>query len=205
MIKKALTAVALVAAFATSASAATVIVSANKSTGVVSGFGTDIGAATWSQLPGVVSGSVGGKYRSPYDEGIGGTTEYFTVGSPDLPQSPAILRLTSAKNSFMMLWGSLDDYNAVTFCFGETCDTVSGVQVRNATMNASSGVTNSIVTFSSDFYFDTVFFRSDFNRAGDQAAFEFALAPVPVPLPAGGLLLLGALGGIAALRRRKAV
>ncbi|MEO6300026.1 MAG: VPLPA-CTERM sorting domain-containing protein, partial [Paracoccaceae bacterium] len=27
----------------------------------------------------------------------------------------------------------------------------------------------------------------------------------PVPLPAGGLLLLGALGGVAALRRRKSV
>ncbi|MBE0414688.1 MAG: VPLPA-CTERM sorting domain-containing protein [Yoonia sp.] len=27
--------------------------------------------------------------------------------------------------------------------------------------------------------------------------------PTPVPLPAGGLLLVGALGGLAALRRRR--
>ena len=32
---------------------------------------------------------------------------------------------------------------------------------------------------------------------------EFRLNPVPVPVPAGGLLLLTALGGFAALRRRK--
>ena len=33
---------------------------------------------------------------------------------------------------------------------------------------------------------------------------EFDAAPATVPLPAGGLLLIGALGGIAALRRRRA-
>jgi len=41
-------------------------------------------------------------------------------------------------------------------------------------------------------------------RDGGSAHFsiETAAAPSPIPLPAGGLLLLGALGGIAALRRR---
>jgi hypothetical protein len=199
MIKTSLTAVALLAAFATSGSAATVGFSAVNSSGVPMGIGTDIGAADWFISPTVVSGSVGGKYRSPYDDG---TTEYFTVGSPDMQESPAVLILKSAKNTFTMLWGSIDDYNAVTFCLGEMCDTVSGAEVRAAT-NAPIGIKNSVVKFTSDFYFDTVSFYSNFDRIGDQPAFEFALAPVPVPLPAGGLLLLGALGGIAALRRRK--
>jgi hypothetical protein len=34
---------------------------------------------------------------------------------------------------------------------------------------------------------------------------SISVTPAPIPLPAGGLLLLGALGGVAALRRRKAV
>lgn len=39
----------------------------------------------------------------------------------------------------------------------------------------------------------------------DIDSISVAALPAPVPLPAGGLLLLGALGGVAALRRRKAV
>lgn len=35
------------------------------------------------------------------------------------------------------------------------------------------------------------------------ANFSFDQVAAPVPLPAGGLLLIGALGGLAALRRRK--
>lgn len=42
---------------------------------------------------------------------------------------------------------------------------------------------------------------ADGGRAHFSVAFE--AAPAPVPLPAGGLLLLSALGGIAVLRRRR--
>ena len=42
-------------------------------------------------------------------------------------------------------------------------------------------------------------------RRGGLANFTVSLDASPVPLPAGGLLLLGALGGLTALRRRKTV
>jgi hypothetical protein len=200
MMKMSLSALALAAAFATSGSAATVSFTAVGASGNPVGQGTDIGAATWLTSPATVSGSVGGQYRSPYDNA---ELEYFTVGSPGQQGSPAVLLLNSVKNTFSMLWGSIDTYNAVTFCLGETCDTISGSEIKAAS-SVPFATGNAVVNFTSDFYFDTVSFYSNFGRVGDAPAFEFALAPVPVPLPAGGLLLLGALGGIAALRRRKA-
>jgi hypothetical protein len=206
MIKTSLSALALAAAFATSGSAATVTFTAVGSTGVPAGYGADIGDASWIDAPATVDGSLSGQYASPYGEGVDGETDYFTVGTPSLPESgsPAVMLLASAKTTFSMLWGTVDIYNAVTFCGSDDlCATVSGSQVK-AALNASEGTKNAIVNFTSDFAFTTVSFFSNFNRTNDQAAFEFAVAPVPVPLPAGGLLLLGALGGIAALRRRKA-
>ncbi|MGV8954169.1 MAG: VPLPA-CTERM sorting domain-containing protein, partial [Cypionkella sp.] len=45
-------------------------------------------------------------------------------------------------------------------------------------------------------------------KVGGRDGFDIdsiSVTPATIPLPAGGLLLLGALGGVAALRRRKAV
>jgi hypothetical protein len=63
------------------------------------------------------------------------------------------------------------------------------------------GSKNAIVRFSSDSAFARISFFSNEGRNNDQAAFEFAVAAVP--LPAGGLLPFGAFGGIAVLRRRQ--
>ncbi len=45
--------------------------------------------------------------------------------------------------------------------------------------------------------FDTVRFGST------QAAFEFAMAPAPVPLPAAGWMLFAGVAGLAAAARRR--
>lgn len=207
MIKSFLSTLALSTAFATSTFAATVTFTASGSTGVPAGYGVNIGAATWATAPATVDGSVTNEFRSPYDElgamGTSGYSDYFTVGSPGKPGSPAVLFLSTARKTFSMLWGSVDSYNAVSLCAGATCATVTGTQVSKAAP-ANFGTGNAIVNFTADFAFDTVSFFSNYGQKADVAAFEFAVSPVPVPLPAGGLLLLGALGGIAALRRRKA-
>jgi hypothetical protein len=55
---------------------------------------------------------------------------------------------------------------------------------------------------------ETIFFDWTYGEAYASAEFNlpqinFTVSASPVPLPAGGLLLIGALGGLAALRRRK--
>jgi hypothetical protein len=207
MMTRLLTAGAFAAAMTAGvAQAATVSFTATGSSGVPAGYGVNTGTATWLTEPAIVDGTAGG-FRSPYDElgapGTLGYSDYYTVGSPNLQGSPAVLSLAKALNVFSMLWGSVDRYNAVEFCFGTTCDRVTGSEIADAAP-ANFGTGNAIVDFTADFAFDRISFFSNEGTGGtDIAAFEFAIAPVPVPLPAGGLLLLGALGGIAALRRRK--
>lgn len=149
----------------------------------------------------IVAGDEPNVFASPFGDK---TTKYYTVGSPGYTPSPAVLTLDAVATTFSMLWGSIDSYNAVEFLLGNLVqDTVSGAELGLGT----AGNVTASVDFSNigdnNLTFDTVKFYSNFGRNGDQAAFEFATRLSPVPVPAAGLLLLGALGGLAALRRRK--
>lgn len=87
---------------------------------------------------------------------------------------------------------------------------MSWVAVSDGFTLASTPVTPPTVSLSTVFSFDGIqggddtsqwlIFTWDNSLAG--ASFDFEVAAA-VPLPAGGLLLIGALGGLAALRRRK--
>ena len=187
-----------VAAGAIAAEAATV--SAVVSTGDPN-FGTVLETgSSWTTPPATVTGSVGSVYASPFNDT---TSAYFTVGSPGYVASPAVLSV-AATDSFQLLWGTVDSYNAIVFSDGTLSYTVSGNDLSPfLTVNGGTGA---IVDITTDFAFTTVSFYSNYpGFGGDTAAFEYALAtPAPVPLPAAGLLLVGALGGLASLRRRKA-
>lgn len=197
-------ALAVMVAGALAANAATV--SATVSTGEP-GYGTALPAgANWFTPPSIVAGSVTGSYISPFNDT---TSNFYTVGSlAPLVQSPVVLVLGAATNAFKLLWGTVDTNNAIFLVSGNSVvDQVYGQNVLTALSNPASGSTGAKVSFTSTFSFDTIvfvsnLFSSPYNPSdADKAAFEFALAPVP--LPAAGLLLVAAVGGLAAVRRRK--
>lgn len=104
----------------------------------------------------------------------------------------------SGLSSFLSLvWGSPDSYNTLKFYNGLTeVDSVLGGAITGC---CGLNIANSLVNITTASAFNKVVFKST------SAAFEYAnLTNVaPVPLPAGGVLLLGGLAGLAALRRRK--
>ena len=174
--------------------------------------------ASWVSAPKIVSGSIAGVYRSPYDpEGPGNSVipgavadwdeiDYFTVGSP-APYNAAekngtqyaLLDLGSMWTSFSMLWGSVDTYNVLAFYAPGVKSPVASFTGSDIIAEGAtpSGFAGTFVSFTGLSAFRYVYFGS--NRA----AFEFSNIAA-VPLPAGGILLLTALGGLVVARRRKA-
>ncbi|EDM72758.1 hypothetical protein RAZWK3B_01020 [Roseobacter sp. AzwK-3b] len=178
--------------------------------------------AAWMAAPSTETNSFGGQYKSPFDprsadNGVDVPAadqianwqqiEYFTVGSPNLVQSPAVMTVAPNSAFLSLLWGSVDLYNAIEFyAGGSLVETVSGADIfASGGEPAASGAAFVKI---SGFNFDEVKFYSNFGLSGgtDQPAFEFSNVVAAVPLPAGGLLLLTALGGlgVASRKRKKA-
>jgi hypothetical protein len=204
------------------ASAATVSVVANApdSWGSVDPSQSVVVNGTWTAAPSIVAGSVVDGYKSPFDPALanGGVDvvgddvidlwqeiQYFTVGSPTpLAASPAIMTFAVKQSYLSLLWGSIDSYNAIAFYLnGVLQDTVDGgYLLANGGEPAANGAAFVQIAES----FDEIRFFSNFPAFGeDTAAFEFSNVVAAVPVPAAGFLLIGALGGLAALRRRKTV
>ncbi|WP_234871661.1 hypothetical protein [Alitabrizicola rongguiensis] len=103
-------------------------------------------------------------------------------------------------SALSLLWGSVDTYNRITLR-----DTVTGAAL-NITIASLKGVAEGLgaaLLSVKGFTFN----RVDFWSSGNSIEFSNITTtpvPAPVPLPAGGVLMLSAIGSVALLRRRRA-
>jgi hypothetical protein len=121
-------------------------------------------------------------------------TEFNSVGA----NASATYAFNSVRSTLKLIWGSVDTYNFIDFYKGVAwAETVGGADVGGPfTVNRPiSEILASIVVSGG---FDKVVLRSVGKNAFEHASVA------AVPVPAAGFLLIGALGGLAALRRRKA-
>lgn len=188
MIKTAIVATAFSLLSFSAATAATVSQSATPTTAFASIVATSSTGAYASNVsdPGLVSGV----RRSPWD------VTPINGGIYSAINGTATFALNSLQTAISFVWGSPDAYNSIAFLKGgKEFDVITGSAVAGC---CGGNVANSQVTVTASGAFDSFELRSS------QAAFEYANLEVSaVPVPAAGFLLMGAMGGLAALRRRK--
>ena len=156
------------------------------------------GASFPGGAPYSATGDLAKVHKSPYGDS---TTPFWFVAGKDngggfSPNSPVSMVLASVRTAFQILWGSPDSYNFLKFYLGgEEVLVLNGQDDINGGDPVNNGPTALVSV--SGFKFDRVDFYSDGSNS-----FEWGnLAAVPVP--AGGILLLTAMAGLAAVRRRK--
>nr|WP_319386759.1 VPLPA-CTERM sorting domain-containing protein [uncultured Roseibium sp.] len=156
-------------------------------------------------------GSTSAINKSPWSNtGLEDVNSYFAVGpDPSTSPDPATLTFGFVRTTFELLWGSIDRYNVLEFSLASGGTYSVDPSTVAAAVNALTGVAScgsgpsdnlgctALVSF--DAGQGDSFTSVSFGTTGAQA-FEFATA---VPLPAAGWLLIGGIGGLAAMRRRK--
>jgi hypothetical protein len=158
------------------------------------------------------TGSVSGQYAAPYLSGNNNlyfgaaytgadNTQYLTSGSYDgsHPGAAVVLTFSSGPQSYFgILWGSVDDYNTLTFLsHGQPVTSFTGQQIIDSQYYGNQQVNGTVyVNFNSDVPFDAVEIQSS------QKAFEFdnvaysgltadpqlTIAPEPASVATWGLL-----------------
>lgn len=128
--------------------------------------------------------------RSPYDAtAYENTAVYHSVSAG----AEAVFTSASVFSSFALMWGSPDTYNKIAFFLnGSGVGSFDGSDVIPPGTGGLGFV---------DVLFTGLFDEVRLSSVG-QDAFEFTNVSA-VPLPAAGWLLVGGIGGLAAMKRRK--
>jgi len=154
------------------------------------------------------AGAVSGKYAMPYlsgNNGVGfgpgGTAQvpkdgqdgsiYLTSGiSSGSMHGEAKLVFNSPQNYLGLLWGSVDDYNTLSFYLGGAkVGDVTGLQVKS-NANGDQGINGTVyANIFTDSMFDTVVATSS-NYAFEFDNIAVAAVPEPSTIIAGAFLLL---------------
>lgn len=168
--------------------------------------------ATYSSPPsGLYSGSVSGTAAAPWTAAGADKANYLAAE----PNSSVSMNFNSEQKYFGVLWGSVDQYNSLSFYDnGKLVDTVSGSQIAaNANGNQTAqgsyivnmdftngAAFNQVVATSTSpaFEFDSVAYSAQavaitpaaIKAAGDQGSTNI-VAAAPAPMPAPGASLLG--------------
>lgn len=186
---------AFAAALMGSAATAATVTTVGGANDVDAGLSVTVTGGAFSGLmPDIETGSQSGQYRSPF-EGTSAfaTTPYFNV----LGGQSRVVALDVVSNTLEFLWGSPDSYNYVDLQLGNT--NVASLSLADIPGPLTVGLGAVKVNIFESSGFDLVVFTSNNN------SFEFSnISVAAVPLPAAGLMLIIALGGLAATRRRSA-
>jgi hypothetical protein len=145
-----------------------------------------------------------GKYAQP----AGDTTNYLTVSYPSAVGA-VTFGFTTPENYFGIYWGSLDNYNSITFLQNhQPIATFSGTAIARLAGLAANGdqqspSSNRYINFNlgDAFYDEVILSTTDFGFEVDNVA--FGDPPAPISEPATVLLLVSSVYGLALVRRAK--
>lgn len=149
-----------------------------------------------------VTGTVTNARRSPWDA-LNSPVDFMDRSAfySAVQNGTAYFDLGGVWGGLSFVWGTPGPQNVLQLFLGTSSQLIiTGAAAVVDPTRPTNNANYSRMTTITDVRFDRITFT-----AGNPA-FEFAnLTIAAVPLPAGGLLLLGALGGLMVLRRRSAV
>ncbi|MCE2950471.1 MAG: hypothetical protein ACK5TI_01805 [bacterium] len=155
----------------------------------------------------IVTGSVGGQYAAPQTAANQNTSRYLAVPTQNTGNRTVSIDAPTLSSYFGIWWGSVDNYNTITFFNGNTqVASFDGAALRNVPNpfltpgNQSEAAYFNFTFDGGDVFTRVVLGSTGFALESDNHVFGTAVVPVP---GAAVLLMSGMLGMLFAARRQR--